>query len=100
MLRCPQKRVNSILYLEDGFDACKRFLNDAGLMSDTTFKACLQAMLNAIPRVKQRGEFVRKEAAALDSMRLAFFPDLELPLESELALGGEQLGMLNDDELD
>jgi len=70
-----------LLYLEDGADACRRFLGDAGLIGDSTFKACLQAMLNAIPRTKVKGEFVRPEAKALDSLRLAFFPDLELPPE-------------------
>lgn len=85
-----------LLYLEDGSDACKRFLNDAGLMNDSTFKACLQAMLNAIPRVTQRGEFVRKEAAALDSMRLAFFPDLEVPPEQVPEQVAEQMHLLGE----
>lgn len=85
-----------LLYLEDGADACKRFMNDAGLMNDATFKACLQAMLNAIPRVKQRGEFIRKEAAALESMRLAFFPDLELPIEQVPEQVAEQMNLLGE----
>ena len=54
-----------------------------GLKRDSTFKACLQAMLNAIPRTKIKGKFARKEAEILENMRLAFFDDLEVPMEEE-----------------
>ena len=70
-----------LVYLEDGSEACRRFLARSGLLQDGRFRDCLQAMLNAIPRVRKRGEFVRPEATALDAMRLAFYPDLELPPE-------------------
>lgn len=75
-----------MVYQEDGAAPCKRFLDAAGLRQDSTFKACLQAMLNAIPRTKARGTFVRKEAEVLDAMRLAFFDDLTLPVEDEPVL--------------
>jgi len=68
---------------EDGSAACKVFLNKTGLMKDSTFKACVQAMLNAIPRTKSKGKFLRPEAETLEAIRLAFFDDLVVPAEEE-----------------
>ena len=70
-----------LVYGEEGARACEAFLRRAGLREDATFKACLQALLNAVPRVKQKGAFVRPEAAVLDQLRLAFFDDLAVPNE-------------------
>ncbi|HQM22320.1 MAG TPA: DUF1156 domain-containing protein [Kiritimatiellia bacterium] len=72
-----------MLQEEDGSAACKAFLNKTGLLKDSTFKACVQAMLNAIPRTKSKGKFVRPEAETLEAMRLAFFDDLVTPAEEE-----------------
>ena len=66
---------------EDGTKACERFLRQARLLDDGTFKACLQALVNAVPRTMKKGKFVRAEAALLDKLRDAFFPDLEVPPE-------------------
>ena len=66
---------------EDGSRACERFLRQARLLNDGTFKACLQALINAVPRAKKKGKFVRPEAALLDRLRDAFFQDLEVPPE-------------------
>jgi hypothetical protein len=66
---------------EDGAKACERFLRQARLLGDGTFKACLQALVNAVPRTMKKGKFVRAEAALLDKLRDAFFPDLEVPPE-------------------
>jgi adenine-specific DNA methylase len=68
-----------LLYKEDGAAACETFLKQAGLLTDGTFKACLQAMINAIPRTKKKDKFVRPEAEVLESLRLAFFDDLVAP---------------------
>jgi len=73
-----------MLYTEDGSAACKVFLNKTGLAKDSTFKACVQAMINAIPRTKSKGKFVRPEAETLEAMRLAFFDDLVAPPEEKL----------------
>lgn len=70
-----------VLYEEDGPRACREFLQRTGYLVDTTFKGVVQAMLNAIPRTKQKGEFVRPEAATLDALRLSFFHDLEVPAD-------------------
>lgn len=74
-----------LVYDEDGARACQAFLKRTGLLGDATFKACLQALLNAIPRTKEKGEFVRSEAKVLDALRLAFFEDLTLPAEPDEA---------------
>jgi len=74
-----------LLYQEDGGPACKQLLSETGLISDSTFKALVQALLNAIPRTKQKGQFVRPEAETLEAMRLAFFDDLTAPPEEAVA---------------
>jgi len=81
-----------LIYYEDGPLACESFLKRAGLLTDGTFKACLQALLNAIPRTQIKGKFVRPEADVLDRLRLAFFEDLVVPAEEEPAVV-EQLGL-------
>ena len=68
-----------MIYDEDGAGPCEVFLRKSGLRNDGTFKACLQALLNAIPRARIKGKFSRIEAEVLENMRLAFFDDLEAP---------------------
>jgi len=75
-----------MLYEEDGAGACDVFLLRTGFKHDRTFKAALQSLINAIPRTRIKGEFVRPEAATLDNMRLAFYPE-ELTAPAEDALG-------------
>jgi hypothetical protein len=70
-----------LVFEEDGARACERFLRQAHLLNDATFKACLQALINAVPRTKKKGKFVRPEAALLDRLRDAFFQDLQVPPE-------------------
>jgi len=82
-----------LLYQEDGAPACETFLKRTGLLTDGTFKACLQALLNAIPRTKVKGKFVRLEAEVLENMRLAFFEDLSVPAEEEIIEQPRQLGL-------
>jgi adenine-specific DNA methylase len=81
-----------LIYYEDGPLACEAFLKRTALLTDSTFKACLQALLNAIPRTQIKGKFVRPEADTLDRLRLAFFEDLEVPVEEEPEVV-EQLGL-------
>jgi hypothetical protein len=72
-----------VIYQEEGTTPCEAFLKRAGLMQDATFKACIQALINAIPRTKTKGKFNRVEAQLLDDFRLAFFDDLVAPKEEE-----------------
>lgn len=74
-----------MVYTEDGSNACGAFLDFAGLKTDSTFKTCIQAMINAIPRTRdKKGEFLRPEANSLEKIRLAFFEDIEAPPEEEI----------------
>jgi len=72
-----------LVYAEDGAAACESFLKKSGLGADGAFKAALQAFINAVPRGKVKGKFIRPEAAALDGIRAAFFEELEVPAEEE-----------------
>jgi hypothetical protein len=83
-----------MVYEEDGAGACDAFLRRSGLRNDGTFRALLQALLNAIPRSRVKGKFVRPEAEVLENMRLAFFDDLVAPAEEEPELPGyTQMGL-------
>ena len=83
-----------LVYEEDGVAACETFLKKAGLLADGTFKAVLQALLNAIPRTQVKGQFVRPEAEVLERLRLAFFEELEVPAEEEAEPKPEQMRLL------
>jgi adenine-specific DNA methylase len=85
-----------LIYREDGPLACESFLKRTALLTDSTFNACLQALLNAIPRTQIKGKFVRPEAEVLDRLRLAFFEDLAVPVEEEPEVVVEQLGLGNE----
>lgn len=87
-----------MLYEEDGAGACDAFLQRTRLKTDATFQSLLQSMINAIPRARIKGKFVRPEAETLENMRLAFFPDLSAPAEEEPQLPVEkQLGMFEEE---
>jgi len=89
-----------LIYQEDGAGACDVFLQNRGLKRDTTFRAGLQALINAIPRTKVKGTFVRPEADVLDRMRLTFYADeLIVPPEEEPVLAAaEQMGFEFEEE--
>jgi putative DNA methylase len=80
-----------LAYEEDGAAACEAFLRRAGLRTDSTFKACLQAMINAVPRTKTKDRFVRPEADLLERLRAAFFEELAVPAEGEVVAQPEQM---------
>lgn len=73
-----------LIYKEDGSAACGQFLRDRRFLNEATFRHLIQALVNAIPRTKQKGRFVRPEAEVLEGMRLAFFDDVEAPPEDAL----------------
>jgi len=78
-----------VAYQEDGVRGAESFLKRTRLQSDARFQALLQALINAIPRTKEKGKFVRPEASALDG--LAFlFTGLSFPEEPEIALEPSQ----------
>jgi len=83
-----------LIYREDGPLACESFLKRTALLTDSAFKAYLQALLNAIPRTQIKSQFARPEAEVLDRLRLAFFEDLEAPVEEGPAEQVEQLKLV------
>lgn len=54
-----------LLYNEDGAATAEQFLRSAGIRFDATFKALVQALLNAIHRTRIKGKFARPEAEVL-----------------------------------
>lgn len=72
-----------LVYAEDGAAACGAFLKKSGLRTDSTFKAVLQAFINAVPRHQVKGKYVRPEAAALEGLRAAFYEELQVPAAAE-----------------
>ena len=68
-----------LLYSAEGAPAAEAFLKRTGFVRDPTFKSLLQALVNAVPRVRRNGKLVRPEARHLDGLRLAFFADIEAP---------------------
>ena len=68
-----------LVYDVDGAMDCEAFLKRAGLMGDSAFKACLQAMINTVPRTKIKGKSVQPKAASLDKLWAAFFEELAVP---------------------
>ena len=89
-----------LLYEEDGARACDLFLTSRGLKKDAQFRAALQALINAVPRTRVKGQFVRPEARALDALRLAFFAEeIGAPVEEEEEeAAGEQMSMGFDED--
>lgn len=85
-----------MIYTEDGAGPCEVFLRESGLRRDGTFKALIQALLNAVPRTRIKGKFLRPEAEVLENMRLAFFDDLAAPVEEEVKMPeGVQMGLFS-----
>jgi len=90
-----------MLYAEDGAGACDIFLRRLNLKNDPTFKALIQSLLNAIPRAKIKGKYVRPEAETLENLRLAFYPEMTVPVEEEPEPPVEkQLGLFAESEME
>jgi hypothetical protein len=83
-----------LVYDEDRAQACQAFLKRTGLLEDSTFKACLQAMLHAVPRTRLKDRFVRPEAELLEKVRAAFFAELSAPPEEEAPERVEQMRLM------
>jgi hypothetical protein len=47
-------------------------------------------LVNAIPRTRLRGEWVRPEAGTLDRICSLYFPDIDIPPDPILPTAGEQ----------
>jgi adenine-specific DNA methylase len=71
-----------LLVYENGLPAARAWLARAGLDDDARFTALVEAAMHAIPRARDaRGNFVRPEAAALDSLRATVFDSIPAIVE-------------------
>jgi putative DNA methylase len=73
--------VLMLIYDEDGLPAARAWLARTGMGEDPRFADLIQASLAAIPRVKDKGQFVRPEARILDSLRTALFDHVPAPVD-------------------
>jgi adenine-specific DNA methylase len=75
--------VHTVLYVAgiDGLPEAKALIDRTGLAGDSRFMACIQGLVNAIPRTKNKGQWVRPEAGLLDAIVTAYFPDIQVPEE-------------------
>jgi adenine-specific DNA methylase len=76
--------VHAVMHLadSDGLTAAKALIDRGGLGTDDRFLAALQGLVNAIPRTKVKGVWVRPEAGTLDDLCTAYFPDITLPADA------------------
>jgi len=63
----------------DGLAAAKTLMDRHSLTVDPRFLALVQGAVNAVPRTKKKGVFVRPEAAALDALVTAYLPSVTIP---------------------
>ena len=76
--------VHTMCYIvhHDGTAAARHWSDERGLTTDDTFTACLQGLLNAIPRTRKDSKFNVPEAALLDRIVTTGYPGvIELPEE-------------------
>ena len=65
----------------DGSAAVQAWLEQRQLTADERFRAVVEAAVAAVPRVKQKGEFMVSEALMLERLVVAAFPDIEIPTD-------------------
>jgi len=72
-----------LLYDEDGLHAARSWFERSGYADEPRFKDLTRAALHAVPRAKDKGSFVRPEAATLESLRATLFDDIEPPADPD-----------------
>jgi putative DNA methylase len=79
--------VHTAMYVAsvDGLPAARALIDRAGLANDARFLACVQGLVNAIPRTRTKVGWVRKEAEILDRLCAAYFPAIQIPPDPETA---------------
>lgn len=82
-----------LLYDDEGPRSAESFLAQSGFLRDTTFRALVAALVQAVPRVTKKEEFVRPEARSLERLRLAFFEDIETPPDPAPEIDQTSLGL-------
>jgi adenine-specific DNA methylase len=87
--------VDTVLYVaaEDEMIAAKRFMDRLGLTEDAAFLATVQGLVNAIPRMKTKGQWVVPEAGLLDTLATLYLPSIEFPADNLEVESAEQEGL-------
>lgn len=69
--------VHTVMYVADidGLPAAKVLMDRLGLTKDSGFLACVQGLVNSIPRVRVKGEWTAPEAGTLDRLVGAYLSD-------------------------
>ena len=70
-----------LVHQEEGLAASQAWLARTGLGDEPRFVDLFTATLHAVPRVKDKGEFARPEAATLESLRVTIFDNVPAPVE-------------------
>jgi putative DNA methylase len=73
--------VHTIMYVAelDGLAVAKTMMDRLELTRDPSFLACIQGLINAMPRTMIKGDWVLPEAAILDRLVGAYLPDITVP---------------------
>jgi len=74
-----------LVYEEEGLAAAKAWLSRTGKSEDQRFRDLTEAAIHAIPRVRDKGEFARPEARALEGLRATLFDEIVAPRDSDAA---------------
>jgi len=90
--------LDTVLYVGavDGMSDAKALMDRLGLTEDQRFLAYVQGLVNAMPRVKVKGEWIVAEAGLLDTLVTAYLPDISLPAEAEVVVDAEEIPTLFD----
>jgi len=72
-----------LVYEEEGLAAAKAWLSRTGKADDQRFHDLVEAAIRAVPRVKNKGEFIRPEARALEGLRATLFDDIAAPADPD-----------------
>jgi adenine-specific DNA methylase len=83
--------VHTVLYVAavDGIGQAKAMMDRLGLTTDAKFIATVQGLINAIPRTRIKGDWVVAEAGLLDTLAVAYLPDVAIPPEEPSVLNVE-----------
>jgi hypothetical protein len=76
-----------LVYEEEGLGAARAWMARSGKDGDQKFHDLVEAALHAVPRAKEKGEFARPEARALEGLRATLFDDIEAPSDPDEAAG-------------
>ena len=76
-----------LVYEEEGLSAARAWLARTGMAADQKFHDLIEAAIHAIPRVKDKGEFARPEAATLEGLRSTLFDDIAAPADPDTGAG-------------